>query len=65
MQLMQNCGFDVERIWTEYSWFDPRPELLEWIEKAGFPTELRGDNLFIQAVKSGPIVERFPKVLYD
>lgn len=65
MQLMQNCGFDVERIWTEYSWFDPRPELLEWIEKAGFPTELRGDNLFIQAVKSGPIVERFPKFLYD
>ena len=65
MKLMKNCGFEVERIWTEYSWFAPRPELLEWIEAAGFPTELRGDNLFVQAVKTGGIEERFPSFLYD
>lgn len=65
MKLMANCGFSVERIWTEHSWFPERPELLEWIEAAGYPTELRGDNLFVIAVKSGHVAERFPDFLYD
>ncbi|QIF80619.1 bifunctional 2-polyprenyl-6-hydroxyphenol methylase/3-demethylubiquinol 3-O-methyltransferase UbiG [Brevundimonas sp. 'scallop'] len=65
MQLMENCGFSVERIWTEYSWFPPRDDLLDWVGKAGYPTELRGDNLFVQAVKTGHVKERFPNFLYD
>jgi SAM-dependent methyltransferase len=65
MKLMKNCGFEVERIWTEYSWFPERPELVEWIDQAGYPTELRGDNLFVQAVKTGDVVDRFPSFLYD
>lgn len=65
MKLMKNCGFEVERIWTEYSWFEPRPDVLAWIEQAGYPVELRGDNLFVQAVKAGGVAERFPPFLYD
>lgn len=65
MKLMKNCGFEVEKIWTEYSWFAPRPEMIEWISAAGFPAELRGDNLFVQAVKTTGVVERFPDFLYD
>lgn len=64
-KLMANCGFAIERIWTENSWFEERPELIEWIEAAGYPIELRGDNLFVQAVKTGPLQERFPSFLYD
>lgn len=65
MLLMKNCGFAVESIWTEYSWFDERPDVLAWVEQAGYPGELRGDNLFVRAVKVGPVEERFPAFLYD
>lgn len=65
MKLMDNCGLSVEKIWTEYSWFAERDDLLEWIKAADFPTELRGDNLFVQAVKTGHVKERFPTFIYD
>lgn len=65
VKLVENCGYAVERIWTEDSWNVPRPEIAYLIENAGFPPELRGDNLFIQAVKTGPVQDRFPTFLYD
>jgi SAM-dependent methyltransferase len=65
MKLMDNSGFAVERIWTEDSWNEQRPEIAKLIADAGYPPELRGDNLFVQAVKVGPIKERFPAFLYD
>lgn len=65
MKLMDNSGYAVERIWTEDSWNGQRPEISDLIRNAGFPEELRGDNLFIQAVKIGAIKDRFPDFLYD
>ena len=64
-KLVENSGFAIERIWTEDSWNSQRPEVGRLISEAGFPPELRGDNLFVQCKKTGPVKERFPVFLYD
>jgi SAM-dependent methyltransferase len=64
-KLVENAGYKIERIWTEDSWSSQRSEIVQLIDEAGFPPELRGDNLFVVGLKVGPTKSRFPDFLYD
>ncbi len=62
--VIENAGLAVERMWSEDSWCERRPDIEELIRNAGFPDSLRGDNLFFLCVKVSEPKERFPDFLY-
>lgn len=61
---MENAGLAVEKMWTEYFWSEPRPEIEEMLEAYGYPTSLRGDDMLFLCTKVGTPQERFPDFLY-
>lgn len=64
MGLVKAAGFEVVRIWTENSFSDKVPEIDQLLAKVGGRRELRGDNIFCIARKSGPVADRFPAQIY-
>lgn len=62
--LLEAGGFFIERMWTENVYFPDRPDLLATLSQGGYPTDMRGDNLFVVARKAGPPRERHPAALY-
>ena len=64
MKTVEAAGFAVERIWTDDCWFPRRDDVVEWIGQKGYPTELRGDNLFVIGTKIIEPRERLPDFLY-
>ena len=66
-QLLEDAGFEVERIETGPFREQPRPELA-WVrrllERHGLPPELRDEGIYAVGRKSGPVRERYPGWLY-
>lgn len=58
------AGFTVLELETEDVWLRTNPAILELLEQMQMPTEMRGDNIFALARKTGAPVERYPKELY-
>jgi glycosyltransferase involved in cell wall biosynthesis/SAM-dependent methyltransferase len=62
--LARGAGFGEVAVTTEYCWSEPLPEVQDFMERAGVPPHLIGDNLFVVAKKTTEIVERYPPELY-
>lgn len=58
------AGFSIIELETEDVWLRSNPAILKLLEEVNLPTDLRGDNIFALAQKSGPPVERYPKEFY-
>jgi SAM-dependent methyltransferase len=58
------AGFTVDELETQDVWLRSNPAILDLLEELLIPTELRGDNIFARARKTGAPVERYPKSLY-
>jgi SAM-dependent methyltransferase len=58
------AGFDVVRLETEDVWSRSNPAILDLLKQVHISTELRGDNTFALAKKTGAPIERYPKELY-
>ena len=64
MALVAGAGFRVDRCWTADTFEEPSRDALEILQRLGFPTSMRGDNLFITATKMGPVQDRHPAAVY-
>jgi glycosyltransferase involved in cell wall biosynthesis/SAM-dependent methyltransferase len=66
--LLNDAGFEVERIVTGPFREEPKPELA-WVrnmlERYALMTHLRGDGIYALGRKAGPLRERFPAWLYS
>jgi len=51
-------------LWTEDTFEDGMPSVVERLTKAGFNIYHVGDNIMAVAKKHGPVVERYPVGLY-
>lgn len=58
------AGFTVVELETEDVWMRSNPAILDLLKQVQISTELRGDNIFALARKTGAPVERYPKELY-
>lgn len=57
------AGFEGE-IWTENTFENPAVPVIKKLLEAGFLLHNLGDNLFAVAKKTGPILNRYPEVIY-
>lgn len=58
-------GFETVRLWTENCWTPVPPQpLIEFMEREGYPLDLRGDDIFIIARKIKAGQDRLPSFLY-
>ncbi len=64
LALVDGAGFRVDRCWTADTFEEPSRDALEILQRLGFPTSMRGDNLFIIATKTGPVQDRHPAAVY-
>lgn len=64
VDLVKSAGFSIRKLWTEDTFEDSLDEAMDFLRKNDFPTSLRGDNMFLIAEKSGPVVNRFPESIY-
>ena len=62
---VEAAGFKVTSLRTEYCWFQERPEIDELLANNGYPTDMRGDNIFLICKKVSPVVDWTPSTLYD
>jgi SAM-dependent methyltransferase len=58
------AGFTVVTLETEDVWLKSNPAILSLIRQLKFSDELRGDDIFALARKTGAPVERYPEFLY-
>ena len=58
------AGFEIVELETEDVWSRSNPAILDLLKQVHIGTELRGDNIFALARKTGAPVERYPKELY-
>ncbi|MFN0111475.1 MAG: methyltransferase domain-containing protein [Blastocatellia bacterium] len=58
------AGFEIIELETEDVWSRSNPAILDLLKQVHIGTELRGDNIFALAKKTGAPVERYPKELY-
>lgn len=63
LDLMVSGGF-MPNIWTENVYMKDIPTLEKQLETWGFPTKDKGDTLFCFSRKSGPVMNRYPSMLY-
>ncbi|MBI2686021.1 MAG: glycosyltransferase [Acidobacteria bacterium] len=66
--LLQDSGFDVERLETGEFLDKPRPEerwIVHLLEQYQLPKHLRGDGIYAVGKKTGPVVKRYPAWLYE
>lgn len=62
-KVLKSAGFEGS-IWTEDCFEDPLTEVPERLKKAGFNINHTGDNIITIAKKIGPVVDRYPGVIY-
>ncbi len=62
---LESAGFKIERLFTEDLWHEPDAQFIEWLNRSGASTELRGDNIFAVARKASEQIDRYPASLYD
>ena len=58
------AGFTVVELETEDVWSRSNPAILDLLRQVHIGTELRSDNIFALAQKTGAPVERYPQELY-
>ena len=58
------AGFTVVALETDDVWAKSNPAILNLLRQLNFATDLRGDNIFALARKTGAPVERYPEWLY-
>jgi hypothetical protein len=58
------AGFTVLELQTEDVWMRSNPAILDLLKQVQISTEMRGDNIFALARKTGAPIERYPKELY-
>jgi len=58
------AGFTVVELEAEDVWLRSNPAIMELLKQLQLSTEMRGDNIFALARKTGAPVERYPKELY-
>lgn len=62
-QLLKASGLMAE-VWTENSFEDPWPHDVPKLRSLGYQPKNLGDNLFAVAKKFGPVLERYPSMVY-
>lgn len=62
-KVLQSAGFDG-KVWTEDSFEDPILDDVEKLRDLGYSLSHIGDNIFVVARKIGPVVNRYPAVIY-
>jgi glycosyltransferase involved in cell wall biosynthesis/SAM-dependent methyltransferase len=62
--LLIAAGLRVDRLWTADTFEAPVPEMIQQLKGLGYPVALRGDNMFVVATKTGPVVDRYPPIMY-
>jgi len=62
--LMQCAGFAVVAFWTSDTFGPAVPSVMELLKSNGYPTTLRGDNIFYIGTKQDRVKERYPEFLY-
>lgn len=63
-QVMKASGFKG-RGWTEDTFAEPQMEAVMRLRAAGYELPQVGDNIFCVAKKDGPVVDRYPGVIYQ
>jgi len=63
-EIVKAAGFDIEDLITVNAWSLPDPRVEEIYSMFDFDSEMRGDDIIIRAVKAGPVIERYPEILY-
>jgi SAM-dependent methyltransferase len=65
--LLRDAGYNVDRLETgpcgsrdmeKFEW------VLPFLEKTGYPTELRDEGIYVVGSKNGPVQDRYPSWLY-
>jgi len=64
-ETMEAAGFGTEYFWTIDTFDRPVGKVIKLLNKHGFPSDMRGDNMFYIGRKLGGVRERYPKFLYD
>lgn len=64
LSMAQAAGFSVRKFWTADTFEDTIPEALDVLERNGFSTEHRGDNIFAILQKETGVIERYPASIY-
>jgi glycosyltransferase involved in cell wall biosynthesis/SAM-dependent methyltransferase len=63
-KLMHAAGLEIVTLETRNSWSEPKPFVMKFLNKHGYPAELRGDNIIVVARKVGETIERYPDAIY-
>jgi ubiquinone/menaquinone biosynthesis C-methylase UbiE len=63
-QIMKAGGF-TGSVWTEDSFEDGTTVDLDKLRSVGYSMNNTGDNIFCVGKKAGPVVDRYPKVIYS
>lgn len=61
--VLKASGFSG-KLWTEDSFGVPNNTQVEKLRQAGFPIANTGDNIFSVGRKVGPVVDRYPSIIY-
>jgi SAM-dependent methyltransferase len=61
---VRSGGFEIRKMWTQDTFEESIPEVIDFLSNNGFTTDFRGDNMFVIAEKRGPVLNRYPVSLY-
>lgn len=61
--VLSAAGFEGT-IWTENTFENPAGHFIKRLVQAGFTLNNLGDNIFVVAKKNGPVLNRYPEVIY-
>jgi SAM-dependent methyltransferase len=64
-QLIEASGFSIVDLWTADTFSSADTEAMEILRQHGYPTDERGDNIFVIARRTGPVRDRHPNQIYD
>ena len=62
--LVEAAGYRIDRLWTLDTFEAPVPEAMDLLRRLQYPSGMRGDNMFVVATKTGPVIERHPPIIY-
>lgn len=62
-EVLRAAGFKGKG-WTEDTFSEPSMDIVLKLRSVGFPLEHVGDNIFCVSKKDGPVVDRYPSVIY-
>lgn len=63
-EIVKSAGFDIVEIVTVNAWSLPDQRVEEIYSTFNFPSELRGDDIILTALKTGNVAERYPNNMY-